>query len=160
MGKGVNKAIILGNLGNDPEMKYTAAGVAICNISVATSEQWKDKATGEKKEKTEWHRCSAFGPLAEVMGKYLKKGSQVYIEGQIETRKWQDDSGADRYSTGIKVREMQMLSSYNSEGGAGQGSASQGFRDPAPAPAQTPSTQTQAAPAAAVDDFSQDDIPF
>jgi single-strand DNA-binding protein len=158
MSRGVNKAIIVGNLGNDPEMKYTAAGVAICNISVATSEQWKDKQTGDKKEKTEWHRCSAFGPLAEIMGKYLKKGSQVYLEGQIETRKWQDDSGADRYSTGIKVREMQMLGGYNSEGAAGQGSSSQGFRDPAPAPAKTPSTQTQAEKEA--EEFDQDDIPF
>ena len=114
--KGVNKAIILGNVGKDPEIRYTAAGHAVANFTVATSEQWKDKHTGEKKEATEWHRCSAFGKLAEIIEKYIKKGSKVYIEGQIRTRKWQDQSGQDRYTTEINVRDLQMLDSRPSGG--------------------------------------------
>lgn len=105
----VNKAIIVGNLGKDPEVRYTASGEAICNITVATSETWKDKATGEKKEATEWHRISFFGKLAEIAGQYLKKGSQVYVEGSIRTRKWQDKDGQDRYATEIRGDRMQML---------------------------------------------------
>jgi len=105
----VNKAIILGNIGKDPEVKYTASGEAICNITVATSESWKDKATGEKKELTEWHRISFFGKLAEICGQYLKKGSQVYIEGSIRTRKWTDKEGQERYTTEIRGDEMKML---------------------------------------------------
>lgn len=107
--KGVNKAIIVGSLGQDPEIRYTADGKACASLSVATSEQWKDKATGEKKEATEWHRVSAFDRLAEIMGEYLKKGSQVYIEGKLKTRKWQDKNGQDRYTTEIIASEMQML---------------------------------------------------
>jgi single-strand DNA-binding protein len=95
----VNKAIIVGNLGKDPEVRYTASGEAICNITVATSDTWKDKATGEKKEATEWHRISFFGKLAEIAGQYLKKGSQVYVEGSIRTRKWTDKEGQERYTT-------------------------------------------------------------
>jgi len=94
----VNKAIIIGNLGRDPEVRYTASGEALCNITVATSETWKDKATGEKKEATEWHRISFFGKLAEIAGQYLKKGSQVYVEGSIRTRKWTDKEGQERYT--------------------------------------------------------------
>jgi len=105
----VNKAIILGNIGKDPEVKYTASGEAICNITVATSESWKDKATGEKKELTEWHRISFFGKLAEICGQYLKKGSQVYVEGSIRTRKWTDKEGQERYTTEIRGDEMKML---------------------------------------------------
>jgi single-strand DNA-binding protein len=105
----VNKAIILGNIGKDPEVKYTASGEAICNITVATSESWKDKATGEKKDLTEWHRISFFGKLAEICGQYLKKGSQVYIEGSIRTRKWTDKEGQERYTTEIRGDEMKML---------------------------------------------------
>jgi len=109
---GINKAIILGNLGNDPETRFTESGTAITNISVATSEKWKDKNTGQQQEKTEWHRVSAFGKLAEIMGEYLKKGSKVYIEGKIQTRKYQDkETGQDRYSTEIVARDMQMLDS-------------------------------------------------
>jgi len=107
--KGVNKAIIVGNVGKDPEVRYMANGDAVCNISVATSESWKDKQTGEKKENTEWHKVVLFRRLGEVAGEYLAKGSQVYIEGKIQTRKWQDKSGADRYSTEIVASEMQML---------------------------------------------------
>ena len=105
----VNKAIIVGNLGKDPEVRYTASGEAMCNITVATSESWKDKATGEKKELTEWHRISFFGKLAEICGQYLKKGSQVYIEGSIRTRKWTDKEGQERYTTEIRGDEMKML---------------------------------------------------
>ena len=112
MARGVNKVIIVGTLGNDPEVKYSASGSAIANLSVATSEQWKDKQTGEKKEQTEWHRVVIFGKLAEVAGEYLRKGSQVYIEGQLRTRKWTDQSGQDRYTTEVVVNvggTMQML---------------------------------------------------
>lgn len=108
MSKGVNKCIIIGALGKDPEMHYTANGTAIATMSVATSEQWKDKE-GNKQESTEWHRIKAFGKLAEICGEYLKKGSQAYFEGKIKTHKWTDQSGADKYSTEIEIREMQML---------------------------------------------------
>ena len=111
MSKGINKAIIVGNLGQDPEVRYTQAGKAVTNISVATSESWKDKQSGEKQEKTEWHRIVFFDRLAEVAGEYLKKGSKVYVEGKLQTRKWQDQNGADRYTTEITAREMQMLDS-------------------------------------------------
>lgn len=105
----VNKAIIIGHLGRDPESRYLPSGEAVCNFSVATSESWKDKTTGEKKELTEWHRISAFGKLAEICGEYLKKGSQVYVEGRIQTRKWQDKDGQDRYTTEIRADQMRML---------------------------------------------------
>lgn len=110
--RGVNRVAILGNLGNDPEVKYTASGSAIANLTVATSESWNDKATGEKKENTEWHRVVLFGKLAEVAGEYLRKGSQVYIEGQLRTRKWTDNAGVEKYTTEIVVGMngvMQML---------------------------------------------------
>jgi len=106
---GVNKAMIIGNLGNDPEMNNLPSGDAVANLSIATSESWKDKNTGEKVEKTEWHRVVAFGRLAEIMGQYLNKGSKVFIEGSLQTRKWQDKNGNDRYTTEIKAKEMQML---------------------------------------------------
>ena len=109
MARGVNKAIIIGNLGDDPELRYTQANTAVANLSVATSEQWKDKQTGEQQEKTEWHKVSMFGRLAEVAGEYLKKGSKVYLEGRIQTRKWQDKEGQDRYTTEIVANELQML---------------------------------------------------
>ena len=108
---GINKAIILGNLGNDPETRYTPNGNAVTNISIATSESWKDKSTGQQQESTEWHKVVFFNKLAEIAGQYLKKGSKIYIEGQIKTRKWQDQSGNDRYSTEIVASEMQMLDS-------------------------------------------------
>jgi len=107
--KGVNKVILVGSLGKDPEVRYSPEGKAMANISVATSEQWNDKQTGEKVEKTEWHKVVFFGRLAEVVGEYLKKGSQVYIEGKIQTRKWQDRDGNDKYTTEVVAREMQML---------------------------------------------------
>lgn len=109
MARGVNKAIVLGNLGNDPETKFLSSGAAVTTLSVATSETWKDKQTGENQERTEWHRVTAFGKLAEIMGEYLKKGSKVYIEGSLRTNKWQDKDGNDRYTTEIIANEMQML---------------------------------------------------
>ena len=108
---GVNKAIIIGNLGKDPEIRYAQDGKAIANISIATSEQWKDKQTGEKQERTEWHKVTAFGKLGEIIGEYLHKGSKVYIEGRIQTDKWQDKEGNDRYTTKIIAGQMQMLDS-------------------------------------------------
>ncbi|WP_415719973.1 single-stranded DNA-binding protein [Photobacterium ganghwense] len=121
--RGVNKVILVGNLGNDPEIRYMPSGGAVANITVATSETWRDKNTGEQREKTEWHRVVLFGKLAEVAGEYLRKGSQVYIEGQLQTRKWQDQSGQDRFSTEIVVQGyngiMQMLGGR--QGGQGMG---------------------------------------
>ena len=113
----VNKVILVGNLGRDPETRYATSGSAICNITVATSRQWKDKATGEKKEETEWHRVVFYDRLAEIAGEYLKKGRPVYVEGRLKTRKWQDKEGQDRYTTEIVAEEMQLLGSR--EGGGG-----------------------------------------
>lgn len=137
--KGINKVIVLGNLGKDPEIKYLPSGGAVANITVATSESWRDKQTGEQKEKTEWHRVALFGKLAEVAGQYLHKGSQVYIEGQLQTRKWQDQNGQDRYTTEIVVQgyngTMQMLGGKS--GGQQQvGQQQRGFGQPRPAPQQ------------------------
>lgn len=147
MARGVNKVILVGNLGKDPEVRYMPNGNAVANITLATSESWKDKQTGEQQEKTEWHRVVMFRRLGEIAGEYLKKGSQVYIEGKLQTRKWQDNSGNDRYTTEIVANEMQML------GGRGGGSA--GFSaDSAPASKAAP------APAAAGADDFDDDIPF
>ena len=149
MARGVNKAIILGSLGQDPEIRYTASGAAVANISIATNEQWKDKESGEMQERTEWHRVVFLGRLAEIVGEYLHKGSQVYIEGRIQTRKWQDKEGNDRYTTEIVANEMQML-------GSKSGGTTANFD-------QTPQHE-KSAPAAASekssnDDFD-DDIPF
>lgn len=141
--RGVNKAIIIGTLGRDPEVRYTAGGSAVANLSVATSEQWKDKNTGEKKEQTEWHRVSIFGKLAEIAGEYLKKGSHVYIEGRIQTRKWQDQNGHDKYTTEIVANAMQML-----------GGRSGGEQEPAKAGA------AGAGGDGFDDDFGDKDIPF
>lgn len=143
----VNKWIGIGNLGKEPEMKYTAGGDAICNFSIACSESWKDKATGEKKEQTEWVRISFFGKLAEICGQYLKKGSQVYIEGSMRTRKWTDKDGQERYTTEIRGDEMKML------GGKPEGAAP-AERQPAP------QRSAQAAPPSRGGDDLGDDIPF
>lgn len=116
MARGVNKVILVGNLGKDPEVRYAPSGQAIANITIATTESWKDKNTGEKQEKTEWHRVVFFSRLAEIVGEYLKKGSQVYIEGRLQTRKWQDKEGKDRYTTEIVANEMQMLGSRQGGG--------------------------------------------
>lgn len=146
MAKGVNKVILIGNLGQDPEIRYTANGSAVANFSVATSDTWKDKQ-GEKQERTEWHRCVAFNRPAEVIGEYLKKGSKVYVEGRVQTRKWQDQSGQDRYTTEIVVTDFQML---DGRGGAGE---SGGSRRPSSGDGGAP-------PTADFDDFLDDDLPF
>ena len=155
----VNKVIIVGNLGADPETRYTPSGDAVTNIRVATTDRWKDKASGDMKEATEWHRISFFGRLAEVAGQYLKKGSQVYIEGSLRTRKWQDKEGQDRYSTDIRADVMQMLgrregsgeppAERESRGGESRGGESRSAERPAPAKK----------PAGKFDDM-EDDIPF
>jgi single-strand DNA-binding protein len=154
----VNKVIIVGNLGRDPETRYLPSGEAVTNISVATTETWKDKASGEKKEATEWHRISFFGRLAEVAGEYLKKGSQVYIEGQLRTRKYQDkETGKDRYSTEIRADRMQML---GSRAGAGE---PRGEPDGDSAPRSGAPAKAAGAPAkkpAGKFDDMEDDIPF
>ena len=116
----VNKVILVGNLGRDPETRYATSGSAICNITVATSRQWKDKTSGEKKEETEWHRVVFYDRLAEIAGEYLKKGRPVYVEGRLKTRKWQDKEGQDRYTTEIVAEEMQLLGSREGGGGAGR----------------------------------------
>ncbi|MDR2636833.1 MAG: single-stranded DNA-binding protein [Zoogloeaceae bacterium] len=152
----VNKVILVGNLGADPETRYSASGDAICNIRLATSESWKDKQTGERRENTEWHRVVFYRKLAEIAGQYLKKGSQVYIEGRIRTRKWQDKDGNDRYSTDIEATEMTMLGKRE---GAGE---SQFSAPPAnhPAAAPSPAGGGGGAKKPAFDDFGDDDIPF
>jgi single-strand DNA-binding protein len=134
----VNKVILVGNLGADPETRYMPSGDAIANIRLATTDSWKDKATGEKKEATEWHRVAFFGKLAEIAGQYLRKGSQVYIEGRIRTRKWQDKDGQDRYTTEIVADTMQMLGSRQGMGEAPprESEASAPAR-PAPKPASS-----------------------
>ncbi len=177
----LNKVLLIGNLGKDPETRFMPNGNAVCNFSIATTESWKDKQSGQKQEKTEWHNISMYGRLAEIAGQYLKKGSSVYIEGRLQTRKWQDkQTGADRYTTEIIADEMKMLGGRG-EGGAGGGMSGgynqQGGGDdfnqeysapaqqqsaPRQAPAQSaPASTGQAAakPARNFDDF-EDDIPF
>ncbi len=146
MARGINKAILIGHLGQDPEVKYMPSGKAVCNISVATTDSWNDRNSGEKVEKTEWHRVVLFQRLAEIAGEYLRKGSQVYVEGRLQTRKWQDQSGNDRYSTEIVANNMQML------GGKGSSTSMQDGPPSGMEPAQT-------APSSSSDDFD-DDIPF
>ena len=152
----VNKVIVVGNLGRDPETRYMPDGAAITNVSVATSFQWTDKASGEKKEETEWHRVVFRGKLAEVAGEYLKKGSQVYVEGRLRTRKWQDKDGQDRYTTEIMATEMKML---GSRAGAGEPREA----PPEPRAAESRAAEPRAAPAkkpAGKFDDLEDDIPF
>lgn len=130
----VNKVILVGNLGKDPETRYAPSGDAICNITLATTDTWRDKASGEKREATEWHRVAFFGKLAEIAGQYLRKGSQVYVEGSLRTRKWQDKDGQDRYTTEIRADEMKMLGSRQGMGGSDAPSRNEGgFGGGAPA---------------------------
>ena len=155
MARGINKAIIVGNLGNDPEVRYMPNGQAVANLSIATSESWKDKESGEQRESTEWHRVVLYRRLGEVAGEYLRKGSKVYIEGKIRTRKWTDQSGNDRYTTEIIADDMQMLD----RAGAG-GSAPAGGSNYQPTSAQTaPSHAPEPAAAGSTTEFD-DDIPF
>ena len=150
MARGINKVILIGNLGNDPEVRYTAGGAAVANISLATTDSWRDKNTGEQQERTEWHRVVFFGRLAEIVGEYLKKGSQVYVEGRLQTRKWQDKDGNDRYTTEIVANEMQML------GGRGGGAERDTSRS---APASESRGREEPAPRTD-SEFVDDDIPF
>lgn len=142
MARGINKVILVGNLGNDPEMKYMPSGGAVTNISIATSESWKDKTTGQPQERTEWHRVVFFNKLAEITGQYLKKGSKVYVEGALRTRKWQGQDGQDRYTTEIVANEMQML---DSRGDAGMGTGGFGAQAPT-GQVMAPQVQPQQAP--------------
>ena len=150
MARGINKVILVGNLGKDPETRSLPSGEAVANVTIATSESWKDKATGEQKEKTEWHNVVFFRRLGEIAGQYLKKGSQVYVEGKLRTRKWQDKDGKDRYTTEIVADELQMLGNKPGSGGGGGGG---GYERSAP-------RGESAAPAVAEKSFEDDDIPF
>lgn len=159
MAKGINKVILIGNLGADPEVRYMPSGGAVANINVATSETWKDKQSGENQERTEWHRVVFFNRLAEIVGEYLRKGSKIYVEGSLRTRKWQDQNGTDRYTTEIVANEMQMLDSRGGSSGeytsappayesADRGASDRGASKPA---------KPQAAP---VEEEFDDEIPF
>ena len=155
---GVNKVILVGNLGQDPEVKYMPNGNAVANISIATSETWKDRDSGEKREKTEWHRVVMFRKLAEIVGQYLKKGSKVYIEGKLQTRKWQDKNGQDRYTTEIVADQMQML---DSRGGGETGfSNNQPASQPMNQPSNQPSSQPNNNSGGGATDPFEDDIPI
>ena len=182
----VNKVIIVGNLGRDPEMRTFPSGDQVANVTIATTDKWKDKQTGEMKEATEWHRVVFNGRLAEIAGQYLRKGSQVYVEGSLRTRKWTDQSGVEKYSTEIRADQMQMLGSRQGMGGGGQGGGGQqggGYDDgygsdqggydqaprraapaprpmAAPAPRPAPAPVAQAPRAASGFDDMDDDIPF
>lgn len=147
--RGVNMAIVLGNLGDDPEVRYTPAGKAVCNFSVATSESWKDKNTGEAQTATEWHRCVAYDKLGEIIGEFAKKGSKLYIKGKLKTRKWQGQDGQDRYTTEIIVEDFQLLDSKPQESGQ---APQQQKRQPAP--------QKKPDPASSSINAFDDDIPF
>ena len=164
----INKVILIGNLGRDPETRYMPSGEAVCTFSLATSETWKDKATGERKEATEWHRVVFFGRQAEIAAQYLRKGSPVYVEGSLRTRKWTDQSGQERYTTEIRGDVMRMLGSRGGgDGGSADEPMAEGASAPSPSAAQRPSAQparpnAQAAqPARAyANGFEEDDIPF
>ncbi|BDC85531.1 single-stranded DNA-binding protein [Aeromonas caviae] len=136
--KGINKVILIGNLGQDPEIRYTSGGMAIATLSLATSESWRDKQTGEQKERTEWHRVVLVGKLAEVAGQYLKKGSQVYVEGKLQTRKWQDQSGQDRYTTEVQVDSFTGVMQMLGGNGGGKQQGASGQPRPTQQPAQSP----------------------
>ena len=179
MARGINKVILVGNLGADPETRYTAAGAAMTTMSVATSESWRDKQSGDMQERTEWHRVKFFGRLAEIAGEYLRKGRQVYIEGSLRTDRWQDQSGQDRYTTEVIANEMQMLGGRGDEMGGQAASRREGFRENRTAqqqPQQQPQQQSQggqqsesgqraqggqqSASEPPDDNFTDDDIPF
>lgn len=157
MARGINKVILVGNLGADPEMRYMPSGGAVANLSVATSDTWKDKQTGQAQERTEWHRVIFFNRLAEICGEYLRKGSKIYVEGRLQTRKWQDKNGVDRYTTEIVASEMQMLDSR----GAGAVGAFDGGMDQSAGMGYNPAASASAAMAEpAMDAGFDDDIPF
>ena len=161
----VNKVILIGNLGKDPEVRYMPSGKAVANVTLATNEVWKDRNTGEKQERTEWHRVSFFSPLAEIVGQYLRKGSPVYVEGRLQTRKWQGQDGQDRYTTEIIANDMKML---GGRGGDAGGSAPFGPEEseggPPPASTRAPSgpapARSSSQPPPGPDNGFDDDIPF
>jgi len=157
MARGINKVILVGNLGNDPDVRYTAGGAAVANVSIATTDSWKDKESGEMQDRTEWHKVVFFGRLAEIVAEYLRKGSQVYVEGRLQTRKWQDKEGHDRYTTEIVAGEMQMLGGRGGSGGGGGGSQTQ---EPPAEGSQTRGGGNNRQSKPPAEDFVDDDIPF
>jgi single-strand DNA-binding protein len=167
----VNKVILIGNLGRDPEVRYTPSGSAVCNVTLATTRSWKSKESGEKMEETEWHRIVFYDRLAEIAGEYLKKGRSIYVEGRLKTRKWTDKDGAEKYTTEVIAQEMNMLGSREGMGGGGGGAEEEGggyserSAPQRPAPAPRPAAQAAARPAAPQKsatsfDTMDDDIPF
>ncbi len=168
MARGINKVILVGNLGADPETRYTTSGGAVTNLRLATSEQWRDKQTGENQERTEWHRVVLFGKLGEIAGEYLKKGRQVYIEGSLRTNKYTDKDGVERYTTDIVASEMQMLGGGaggeggyprgGDEGGGARGGYARGGERAAPA--RPAASNAPSRPAPPMEGFDDDDIPF
>ncbi len=175
--RGINKVILIGNLGADPETRYMPNGNAVANVSLATSDSWKDKNTGEQRERTEWHRVVFFGKLAEIVGQYLKKGSKVYVEGRLQTRKWQGQDGQDRYTTEVVVDQGGTMQMLDSRAGSGSGGFEQGYGQSRQAPpsqsAPSQPNQAQSAPAQSArpapsqeyggppaDEGFDDDIPF
>jgi single-strand DNA-binding protein len=161
----VNKVILIGNLGRDPEVRYAPSGSAICNVTIATSRQWKNKDSGERQEETEWHRVVFYDRLAEIAGEYLKKGKSVYIEGRLKTRKWTDKDGVEKYTTEIIANEMTMLGSREGGGSGGDSGADEGGgytsqRPQRSAPAARPAATKPAAKSSTGFDDMDDDIPF
>ena len=160
----VNKVILIGNLGKDPEVRYLPSGAAICNVTIATSRQWKDKTSGERQEETEWHRVTFFDRMAEIAGEYLKKGRPVYVEGRLKTRKYTDKDGVEKYTTEITATDMQLLGGREGGGGGGGGGYEEGGnesrpqRSPAPAP-RAPASRPASKSSTGFDDMD-DDIPF
>lgn len=166
MARGINKVILVGNVGQDPEVRFMPSGGAVTNLSIATTDSWNDKQSGQKQDRTEWHRVSMFNKLAEIAGEYLRKGSQVYIEGRLQTRKWQDNNGNDRYTTEIIASDMQMLGGRGGEGGGTasfggqqQGGQQGGGQQQRSQQQARPQQAPQPAPMSGPDDFD-DDIPF
>jgi single-strand DNA-binding protein len=161
MARGINKVILIGNLGADPETRSMPSGMTVANIRIATSESWKDKQSGEQKERTEWHNVAMFGRLGEIAGEYLRKGSQVYIEGSLRTRKWQDKEGRDRYTTEVIADEMQMLGGRGGAGGGGgSGGGGTGSTGSSESRERAPVGEAAAAGAGASAEEFDDDIPF
>ena len=147
MARGINKVILIGNLGNDPDIRYTARGSAVANISLATAESWRDKATGEQQERTEWHRVVVWGKQAETLSEYLTKGRQIYVEGRLQTRQWEDKEGSTRYTTEVRTDRVVLL------GGRSSGASEVGGGEPQ-------GTATATSPGAAPPELTEDDIPF
>jgi single-strand DNA-binding protein len=159
----VNKVIIVGNLGRDPEVRYSSEGAAVCNVSIATTSNWKDKSSGERREETEWHRVVFYNRLAEIAGEYLKKGRPIYVEGRLRTRKWQNKEGQDQYTTEIIADQMQMLGGRDGGSGSDGGAMAGGGNEPSGSrPAARPQAQRPQAPAAGGANLGDldDDIPF